>query len=163
MLHKLLHHKNIKLWEHLTGGANSCYFVKDLKTKNPQIYTTVMEELRYYTDAVQDMYSELAHVRGGEIMSAPNALAQFEGHRERPHSDYTANVLEQPSNERPVSIIITVDPFRFMYLPRQNMTKNDIQKIRANPREMIMFTNTCLHSGDVNNSNNFACNYLHIW
>jgi hypothetical protein len=36
------------------------------------------------------------------------------------------------------------------------MTKNYIQKIRVNPGEMIMFTNTCLHSGDVNNFNKFC-------
>ncbi len=95
MLHKLLHHKKIKLWEHLTGGANSCYFAKDLEKKNRQIYATVMEGLHYYIDVVQDMYPALTHVRDGAIMSAPNALVQFEGHSERLHSDYTADVLEQ--------------------------------------------------------------------
>jgi hypothetical protein len=65
MLRKLLHHKKIKLWEHLTGGANSCYFAKHLEKKNPQIYTTVMEELRYYIDVVQNVYPTLTHVRGG--------------------------------------------------------------------------------------------------
>ncbi len=44
-------------------------------------------------------------------MSAPNALVQFEGHSERLHSDYTADVLEQPSNKKPISIIVAADPF----------------------------------------------------
>ncbi len=43
-----------------------------------------------------------------------------------------------------------------MYLPRQNMTKNDIQKICVNLGEMIIFINMCLHSGDMNNSNKFC-------
>ncbi len=122
-----------------------------------------MEELHYYIDVAQDMYLALTHVRDGAIMSAPNALAQFEGHSERLHSDYTADNLEQPSNERPVSTIVAVDPFQFMCLPRQNMTKNDIQKICVNPGETIMFTNTCLHLGDIMILTNFACDYLHIW
>jgi hypothetical protein len=36
------------------------------------------------------------------------------------------------------------------------MAKNDSQKIHVNPGEMIMFTNICLHSGDMNNSNKFC-------
>jgi hypothetical protein len=89
MLRILLYCTKIKLWENLTGGANSCFFAKDLENKNPQIYATVMKELRCYIDHVQDMYSALTHVRGGAIMSAPNALVQCEGHSGRLHSGYS--------------------------------------------------------------------------
>ena len=100
MLHKLLHCTKIKLWENLTGGENVCFFAKGLENKNPQIYATVMKELWYYIDRVQDMHPALTHVTGSATMSAPNGLAQFEGHSERLHSNYIADVPpERPSNE----------------------------------------------------------------
>jgi hypothetical protein len=95
-------------------------------------------------------------VKGSAILSAPNAPVQYEGHNQRLHSDYTVDVLEQPPNKWPVSIIVAVDPFQFMHLPTQDIMRRDIQTIRVNPGEMVMFTNRCLHSGDMNNSEQFS-------
>jgi hypothetical protein len=117
---------------------------------------TVMNKFLYYINHVQGIYPTLIHVKGGSILSAPNAPAQFEGHNERLHSDYTANVLEQSPNERPVSIIVAVDPFQFMYLPTQDMMRKEIQTICVHPGETVIFTNRCLHSGDINNSEEFS-------
>ncbi len=36
------------------------------------------------------------------------------------------------------------------------MMRRDIQAICVKPGEVVMFTNTCLHSGDVNNSKEFS-------
>jgi hypothetical protein len=118
------------------------------------IYKYVMMELQYYT-YVQQIYPKLKHVKGGAILSAPNALAQIDGHNGKLHSDYTLNVLERPPDERPISIIVAVDPFELHYLPSQEMKRKDIKRLNVNQGEMVMFTNTCLHSGDTNKFDNY--------
>jgi hypothetical protein len=119
------------------------------------IYNYVMMELRDYITYVQQIYPKLKHVKGCPILSTPNAPAQIDGHYEKLHSDYTADVSERPPDERPISIIVAVDPFGLQYLPSQEMKKKDTKRLNVNQGEMVMFTNTCLHSGDTNKSDNF--------
>jgi hypothetical protein len=97
----------------------------------------------------------LKHVKGGAILSHPNAPAQIDGHYGKLHSDYTANVLERPQDKRPISIIVAVDPFGLQYLSSQEMKRKDIKRLHVNQGEMAMFTNTCLHSGNTNESDNY--------
>ncbi len=70
----------------------------------------------------------MKHVKGGAILSALNSPAQIDGHYGKLHSDYTADVLERPPDERPVSIIVAVDPFGLQYVPSQEMKRKDIMK-----------------------------------
>ncbi len=58
------------------------------------IYDSAMMELQDYITYVQQIYPKLKHVKGSAILSAPNALAQIDGHYGKLHSNYTANVLE---------------------------------------------------------------------
>jgi hypothetical protein len=108
-LQNLLHYSNTKLWDKLTGGGDSCFFAKDLD-KHPKIYNYVMKELQDYIAYVQQIYPKLKHVKGGAILSAPNSPTQIDGHYGKLHSNYTADVLERPPDERPISIIVAVDP-----------------------------------------------------
>jgi hypothetical protein len=142
------------MWDELTGGGDSCFFAKDLE-KHPMIYDYVMTELRDYITYVEQIYPKLNHVKGGAILSAPNAPVQIDGHYGKLHSNYTADVLERPPDERPISIFLAVDPFRLQYLPSQEMKRKDIKRSNGNQGEMVMFTNTCLHSGDANESDNY--------
>ncbi len=153
-LQNLLHYSNTKLWDKLTVGGDSHFFAKDLK-KHPMIYNYVMTESQDYITDVQQIYPTLKHVKGGAILSAPNSPAQINGHYEKLHSNYTANILERPPDERPISIIMAVDPFGLHYLPSQEMKRKDITRLNVNQGEMVMFTNTCLHSGDTNESDNY--------
>ncbi len=153
-LQNLLHYSNTKNWDKLTGGGDSHFFAKDLE-KHPMIYNYVMMELRDCITYVQQIYPKLKHVKGGAMLSAPNAPAQIDGHYGKHHSDYTADVCERPPDERPISIIVAVDPFGLQYLPSQEMKRKDIKRLIVNQGEMIMFTNTCLHSGDTNKSDNY--------
>ncbi len=105
-LQNLLHYSNTKLWDKLTGGGDSRFFAKDLK-KHPMIYDYVMMELHDYITYVQQIYPKLKHVKGGAILSAPNAPAQIDGHYGKLHSDYTADVLECPPDERPIQGYVT--------------------------------------------------------
>jgi hypothetical protein len=150
----LLHYSNTKLWDKLTGGGDSLFFAKDLE-KHPMIYNYVITELQDYITYIQQIYPKLKHVKAGAILSAPNAPAQINGHNGKLHSDYTADVFVHPPDERPISIIVTVDPFGLQNLPSQEMKRKDIKRINVNQGEMVMFTNTCLHSGNTNESDNY--------
>ncbi len=138
----------------MTGGGDSHFFAKDLKMHH-MIYDYVMMELQDYITYVQQIYLKLKHVKGGAILSTPNAPAQINGHYGKLHSHYTADVLEPPPDERPISIIVAVDPFGLQYLPSQEMKRKDIKRLNVNQGEMVMFTNTCLHSGNTNESDNY--------
>jgi hypothetical protein len=153
-LRNLLHYSNTKLWDKLTGGGDSHFYAKDLE-KHPMIYNYVMMELQDYITYVQQIYPKLKHVKGGAILNVPNAPAKIDGHYGKLHSNYTANVLEHPPDERPVSIIVAVDPFGLQYLPSQEMKRKDIKRLYVNQGEMVMFTNRCLHSGNTNKSANY--------
>ncbi len=88
-------------------------------------------------------------------MSALNSLVQIDGHYGKLHSSYTANILERPPDERPLSIILAVDPFGLQYLPSQEMKRKDIKRLHVNQGKIVMFTNTCLHSGNTNKSDEY--------
>jgi hypothetical protein len=98
----------------------------------------------------------LKHVKGGAILSAPNSTVQIDCHYGKLHSDYTADVLERPPDEGPLSIIMAVDPFGLQYLPSQEMKGKDIKRSYVNQGKMVMFTNTCLHSGNTNKSDEYS-------
>jgi hypothetical protein len=154
-LRNLLHYSTTKLWDKLTGGGDSCFFfAKDIE-KHPMIYDYLMTELRVYIIYVQQIYPKLKHFKGGAILSAPNAPAQMDGHYGKLHSDYTANVLKHSPDERPISIIMAVDPFGLQYLPSQEMKRIDIKRLNVNQGKMVMFTNMCLHSGNTNKSDKY--------
>ena len=107
-----------------------------------------MKELQDYITYVQQIYPKLKHVKGGAILSAPSSLAQINGHYGKLHSNYTVNVLE-------LSIIVAVDPFGLQYLPSQEMKRKDIKRLHVNQGKIVMFTNTCLHSGNTNKSDEY--------
>jgi hypothetical protein len=71
------------------------------------------------------------------------------------HSNYTANVLEYPPGERPLSIIVVVDHFGLQYLPSQEIKRKDIKRLHVNQGKMVMFTNMCLHSGNTKKSDEY--------
>ena len=113
-LRSVLNYSDARLWHKLTGGGDSCFYAKDLE-QHPDIYNYVMYELQYYITYAQMKFPKLIHVKGGAILSAPNAPAQIDGHNGKLHSDYTADVSQHPLDERPVSIIVAVDPFALKY------------------------------------------------
>jgi hypothetical protein len=150
-LRNLLHYSNTIVWDKLTGGGTVVFFAKDLE-KHPRIYDYVIKELQDYITYVQQIYPKLKLVKGGTILSAPNSLVQIDGHYGKLHSNYTGDVLECPPDERPLSIILAVDPFVLQYLQSQEMKGKDIQRLHVNQGKTVMFANMCLHSGDTNKS-----------
>jgi hypothetical protein len=89
-----------------------------------------MTELQDYITYVPQICPKLKHVKGGAILSAPNAPAQIDGHHGKLPSYFAANVLEHPPDERPISQIVAVDPFGLQYLPSQEMKRKDIKRLK---------------------------------
>jgi hypothetical protein len=96
-------------------------------------------------------YIQVETCKGVAVLSAPNSPAQINGHYGKLYSDFTADVLECLPDERPLSIIGAVDPFGLQYLTSQEMKRIGIKRLHVNQGKMVMFTNTCLHSGNSKN------------
>jgi hypothetical protein len=92
----------------------------------------------------------LTIVKYGAIKSAPNAQSQYDGHSQKLHSDYPTIVNGRTPNLRPISFIVGLDEFDFMWLPHRFAKRNEICTVTVTPGQMIAFTNSCLHSGGAN-------------
>ena len=68
------------------------------------------------------------------------------------HSDYSFNYSEIAPAQRPVSVILALNQFDFMYLPHISQKRRDIVHLTVPAGHAIIFTDACLHSGDANNS-----------
>ena len=122
-------------------------------SKRDALKKVIDKALEGYIKFVQKKYPSLTHYKVGAIKSLPGAPSQYDGHGEKLHSDYPQSVEELEPKLRPVSIIVGLNPFTFMYLPHKKSKETDIEEMTVNPGEMIMFTNNCLHAGGPNNTN----------
>lgn len=57
---------------------------------------------------------------------------------------------------RPLSFIIALDEFDFIWLPSQDAKRGDIVTETIRPGQMILFSNNCLHAGGSNRHNNIS-------
>ena len=101
---------------------------------------------------VQAKYPTLLYAKYGALKSLPRCPSQYEGHDNRLHSDYPTLHCDIPANQRPVSIILALDAFDFIYLPHLTLTRKDLVTLQVPAGHGIIFTNACLHSGGANDS-----------
>jgi hypothetical protein len=101
---------------------------------------------------VQSKYPSLVYVKYGALQSAPNCPSQYSCHQDKFHSNYEYFYLNLPPEQRPVSVILALDNFKLMYLPHLKLTQSEIRTITIPPGHGVIFTNACLHSGGVNDS-----------
>ncbi len=66
--------------------------------------------------------------------------------------DYSSHYPEIAPAERPVSVILALDPFEIQYLPHISLTRGDIVHLTVPAGHAIIFTDACLHAGGANNS-----------
>ena len=148
--------KNDKnLWQNITGGNKMRKWIPDLHDvgKRDALKWIIENTLEGYIKIVQEKYPELRYHKVGAIKSLPGAPSQYEGHGRKFHSDYPQSVEELEPGIRPVSIIVGLNPFNYMWLPHRKSRETEIREMTVNPGEMIMFTNNCLHAGGPNNTN----------
>ena len=91
--------------------------------------------------------------QGGSYKKFTGAESQYVGHSKKLQSDYPQSVEELEPRFRPVSIIVGLNSFNFMWLNDRTLRELDIRNMTVYPREMIMFTNHCLHAGGENSTN----------
>ena len=85
--------------------------------------------MAWYVSQIQRRYPGLTIVKYGAIKSAPNAKSQYDGHLQKLHSDYPSIVNGRPSDLRPMSFIVGLDEFDFMWLPHHNAKRDDINYV----------------------------------
>jgi hypothetical protein len=142
--------KKVK-WSSLTGGGKKRFYVSDLASQ-PDVCQVVQRVMKPLIDYVQGLYPSLVCVKLGALKSLPNCPSQYEGHNNRFHSDYSSHYPEIAPAERPVSVILALDPFEIQYLPHISLTRGDIVHLTVPAGHAIIFTDACLHAGGANNS-----------
>ena len=144
--------KKVK-WDSLTGGCKKRFYVSDLPSQ-PEVCKVVERVMKPLIDYVQGLYPSLVCVKLGALKTLPHCPSQYEGHNNRFHSDYSSNYPEIAPAERPVSVILALDPFEIQYLPHISLTRRDIVHLTVPAGHAIIFTEACLHSGGANTSSN---------
>ena len=149
--------KNDKnLWQNITGGNTVRKWIPDMYDNNVKrvaLKVIVEKALKAYITIVQERYPTLKYFKVGALKSLPGAKSQYVGHGRKLHSDYPQSVEELEPRFRPVSIIVGLNSFNFMWLNDRTSRESEIRKMTVYPGEMIMFTNHCLHAGGENSTN----------
>ena len=142
--------KNVK-WTPLTGGCKRRFYAPDLASR-PEVLSIVERVMKPLIDHVQAMYPSLVCVKLGALQTLPQCPSQYKGHQNRFHSDYESNYPEIAPAQRPVSVILALDPFDFMYLPHITQKRKDIVHLTVPAGHAVIFTESCMHAGGANDS-----------
>ncbi len=140
-------------WNPLTGGFRKRLFVIDLASQ-PKVCKVVEQVMKPLINYVQVVYPSLVCVKLGALQSLPNCPSQYKGHESKLHLDYSSNYPKLAPAQRPVSVILALDPFDFIYLPHTSQTRKDLVQLTVPAGHAIIFIDTCLHSVGPNDSPN---------
>jgi hypothetical protein len=105
-----------------------------------------------YIQYVQEEHPALKHYKLSVLKSVPNAKSQYELTNNRLHSDYPHGVNQRPPHERPMSMLVALDGFLFMYLRDRSNPRSMIIEQFVYPGQAVAFTNYLPHAGGRNNS-----------
>jgi hypothetical protein len=139
-----------KGWASIVGNTNNDRWYYPKLKDDTKLYKYIEDSVKWYLSEINVKYPALNIISLGLIRSAPYAESQYDGLSQRLHSDYPSNANELDLHLRPLSFIIALDEFDFMYLPYRNAKRCDIITETVRPGEMIVFTNNCLHAGGSN-------------
>ena len=140
-------------WTTLVGNTNNDRSYYPNLQKEDELYTYIKNAIDWYLSEVKNEYPALKIIKLGLIKSEPYAKSQYDGFSQKLHSDYPNDVNALDLAFRPVSFIIALDEFDFIYLPSQDATRGDIVTETIRPGQMILFSNNCLHAGGSNRHN----------
>ena len=143
-------------WSPLVGNTNYDRWYYPKLEKDIDLYKYIKNVVKWYLSEIKIKYPALNISSLGLIRSAPLARSQYDGFSHRLHSDYppNVNVLDLPL--RPLSFIIALDEFDFMWLPHRTAKRCDIVTETIKPGQMILFSNNCLHAGGANIHNKYC-------
>ena len=80
------------------------------------LYNLVEKCMLGYIKFFQKDYPSLKHYKLSVLKSYNAAHSQYEGCNYRLHSDYHHHVNVRPPNQRPISVLVALDEFEFLYL-----------------------------------------------
>ncbi len=112
-----------KIFGLLVGGSARGQIVHQYTpelTKFPEMFNLVKKCIAPYLDFVQTKYPSLQHFKLAALKTEPNAECQYERCNWRLHWDYDDRVNLRPPHDRPVSLMVAIDPFEFIYLKNRN-------------------------------------------
>ena len=138
-------------WSGLTGGCKKRFYVTDLASQR-EVFKVVEQAMKPLINHVQAFYPSLVCVRLGALKSLPQCPSQYSGHGNHLHSDYSSNFPLLLPEQRPVSVILALDPFDFIYLPHLSQKRKDLVHLTIPAGHAAIFTESCLHSGGANDS-----------
>ena len=141
------------IWSRVTGGGIRKREYAQNLSGDPTALAVVTKAMKPYVKEVQNKYPALTHVKYGALRTFPDQGSQYSRHGNKLHSDYTMDCKDLPPARRPMSIIVALDAFRFIYLPTKHSTRREMVKTTIFPGQMVMFTDDCLHSGGSNKTN----------
>ena len=133
------------------GGTGVRFYTPNL-IANQEVYKLVKKCIGPYLQFVQDHYPALQHYKLAVLKSMPGAASQYSRCNLRLHSDYPESVNLLTPHERPVSLIVALDPFELIYLNSRTDRRSDIITQTVHKGQAIAFTNYCLHAGGENNT-----------
>ena len=144
------------LFTGLVGGKVGSRTSKRSYTPNladfPDLYNLVEQCMSQYISWVQIQQPSLKYYKLAILKSDVGAGSQYDGCGKKLHSDFYDTVNKRPPQERPVSLLVALDEFEFMYLLSRKHSRGMIKTITVPPGQALAFTNYCLHAGGKNNS-----------
>ena len=154
-LRKMIKSAGNGLFEGLVGGRvrgkSKRSFTPNL-ANFPDLYKLVEKCMAPYISWVQEQQPLLKYYKLAIVRSDVGAGSQYEGCGRRLHSDYFDCVNKRPPLERPMSLLVALDEFEFMYLWNRQDSREKIDTITVRPGIGLAFTNYCLHAGGKNKS-----------
>ena len=142
-------------WESISGGRRAGKierrFLPSLETDASLAW--LLEKVKIvmepYIALLHTLYPNIAFFKFGAILSEPGAESQYEGHGERVHGDFP-DCSFRPPGERPVSMLVALDRFRFLYLADPRDPDSKLIQALVESAHAAIFTSSCLHSGGAN-------------
>ena len=146
-----------KHWEPLTGGKTNGKSTRKYSMDLDKHDTTLHAKIESIMMPVITSILKIHHpqfqwdcTKVGALKTLAGSGSQFDDHGQKLHSDYPDHLLRIPVNEQPMSVILAIDDFEFLYLPDRTLTYDNIERKTVRRGEAAIFTNTCLHSGGEN-------------
>ena len=96
-------------------------------------------------------YPDLRHVRYGALWPAPNAPSQYDCCNFRLHTDFDRVSTDRPVIDRPITIIVSLDPFNHVHLLSPSDPDSEMVERLIHPGETTVLSGSCFHAGAANN------------
>jgi hypothetical protein len=117
------------IWTGFTGGyGNLRQFVLDIAS-HPQENQVVESAMRPLIQYVLSKYPSLVCIKYGALKTNLHCPSQYEGRNHCLHSDYKSFFNNILPSQRPVSMIMALDEFEFIYFPVLTMKRKELVQI----------------------------------